>query len=187
MYRCIIVLFFLVFLTPSLIMAADDDGPWNKYTIMPEDFEHPDTPKFEQYKVPIKFQGKPAPVNIRSHPKAGTWRTRLKEGSKEGPNFADHITIVTWGCGTDCFQIAFVDARNGQVYFDDKLACNVAVNIHDDVWGQSISYRRDSSLLIVAGCPNEECSTRRGVNYFIWTGHGLKEIFRVPRGWYPEK
>ena len=95
----------------------------------------------------IKFQGKPAPVNIKSHPKAGTWRIRLKEGSKEGPNFADHITIVTWGCGTDCSQIAFVDARNGQVYFDDKLAYNVSVNIHDDVEGQMMSYRRDQQSI----------------------------------------
>jgi hypothetical protein len=187
MYRFILVILIFVLLAPFSTLATTDDDGWNEYTIRAEDFEHPDAPKFEQYIIPIKFSGEPAPVNLGSHPEARTWRTKLKEGNEKGPNFADHMTIATWGCGTDCTSIAFIDARNGQVYFADNLRSNVSVNIHDKVFGKTLSFRRDSNLLIVAGCPNEECSTRRGVIYFIWTGKNIKELFRVPRGWYPEK
>ena len=72
------------------------------------------------------------------------------------------------------------------MYFADNLTTNITVNVHNDVMDNTLIFHRDSNLLIAAGCPNEECTTRRGVNYFIWTGTGLKEIFRVPRGWYPE-
>jgi hypothetical protein len=187
MFRIISILFLLVSLMPVWAIANEYNGGWNQYTIMPEDFQNKQAPTFEQYKVPMNFHGKPAPVDIKSNPEAKTWRTRLKEGAIMGPNFADDITIVAWGCGTDCMQIAFVDAKTGKVYFDKKLMTNVAVNVHDKVLNQVLSYRRDSTLLIAAGCPNEECETRRGVNYFIWTGKELKQIFRVPKGWYPKK
>lgn len=145
------------------------------------------TVPFTYDKISVKFRGKPARVDLKSHPEARRYRTRLKEGGAEGPNFADHMTIVIWGCGTECESLAFVDARNGRVYFDEKLRHIAFTNVHSDAMDRIISYRRDSTLLIVAGCPNEECSTRRGVNYFIWTGSGLKHILRIPRGWYPEK
>jgi hypothetical protein len=187
MYRFIFVILIFIFMLPCSLFAATDDEGWNEYTIRPEDFKHPNAPKFEQYKTPIKFNRKPSPVNLNSHPDARMWRTSLKEGNQKGPNFADHIRIAAWGCGAVCTQIAFIDAKNGRVFFADNLRTNIPVNIHDKVFDNAISYRRDSNLLIVAGCPNEECSTRRGVNYFIWTGKNLKEIFRVARGWYPEK
>ncbi|MDR3629947.1 MAG: hypothetical protein P4L42_06395 [Desulfocapsaceae bacterium] len=192
MYRFIMVLLLFFFLTPmSLLAESEDEGEniddlWNEYTIMPGDFDHPDAPRFEQFKVPLKFTGKPAPVNLDSHPDAKNWQTMLRAANEKGPNFADHITVATWGCGMACTGIAFIDARDGRVYFADNLTTNVTVNVHNDVMDNTLIFHRDSNLLIAAGCPNEECTTRRGVNYFIWTGTGLKEIFRVPRGWYPE-
>jgi hypothetical protein len=45
------------------------------------------------------------------------FRTRLREGSRTGPNFAGHYTVVIWGCGTGCAQMGVVDARTGRVYF----------------------------------------------------------------------
>jgi hypothetical protein len=73
--------------------------------------------RFESYAVRGKFSGVPAPVNLRSHPKARLFRTMLREGAKTGPNFAGYYTIVHWGCGSDCRMIAVVDCRNGHVYF----------------------------------------------------------------------
>jgi hypothetical protein len=44
------------------------------------------------------------------------YRTRLRDGAKKGPNFADHFTLVAWGCGSSCQEWAIVDARTGQVF-----------------------------------------------------------------------
>lgn len=74
-------------------------------------------PRFEEYPARGNFKGKPAPVNIRSHPKASLFRTMLREGAKSSPNFAVYYTVIMWGCGSDCMQVAVVDARNGRVYF----------------------------------------------------------------------
>jgi len=74
-------------------------------------------PRFEAYLVRGKFHGTPAEVNLHSHPKARMFRTMLRDGAKTGPNFAGYYTVVTWGCGSDCMQVAIVDCRNGRVYF----------------------------------------------------------------------
>ena len=45
------------------------------------------------------------------------YRTRLREGAAEGPNFAGRYTVVIWGCGTGCAQMGVVDSKTGRVYF----------------------------------------------------------------------
>ena len=74
-------------------------------------------PRFEDYPVSQLFKGKPAPVGLRTHPRANLFRTMLREGAKQGANFAGHYTVVMWGCGSDCMEVAIVDAKTGRVYF----------------------------------------------------------------------
>jgi len=74
-------------------------------------------PRFEDFPILEKFEGAPAPVNLLSHPIAPRFKTALTKGAKEGPNFAGHYTIVSWGCGTMCQVVAVVDAKTGTVYF----------------------------------------------------------------------
>ena len=74
-------------------------------------------PRFEDFGVSSVFRGKPAPVDLSGNPKARTFRTKLTEGAKEGPNFAGHYTAVSWHCGTECQAVAVIDAKTGQVYF----------------------------------------------------------------------
>ncbi len=74
-------------------------------------------PRFEDYRVSKVFTGKPAPVNLRSHPKARLFRTMLRMSAERGPNFAGHFTVAIWGCGSDCRMVAVVDANTGRVYF----------------------------------------------------------------------
>lgn len=76
-----------------------------------------ETPRFESYAVTNVFRGKPAPLDLKSHPRAREYRTRLREGAKEKPNFAGSYTLVTWGCGSPCQEVALIDARDGKVYF----------------------------------------------------------------------
>jgi hypothetical protein len=167
------------------ILAAEKESLWNQYTIMPEDMNQPGSPIFENYPVKIKFHGRIKPLDLGSHPEAKQWQENLLAGSKTGPNFADHMTIIEWSCGTDCTQVAFIDAKSGKVYFDENLKTIIGTNIHDDLYKDGfLRFKRDSKLLIAIGCPNEQCSFHRGITYFLWTGKSLKKIFYVPKGWY---
>ena len=74
-------------------------------------------PRFESYRATKNFSGEPAPVNLRSHPKARLFRTMLKRSVENGPNFAGHYVVGMWGCGSDCLMVAVTDAFNGRVYF----------------------------------------------------------------------
>ena len=64
------------------------------------------------------------------------FRTQLREASRTRPNYAGHVIVVTWGCGTDCEVSAFVDARSGKVSFGP-------------IAEYGFSYRVGSRLLIV--------------------------------------
>lgn len=94
-------------------------------------------PKLKKFPATKKFQGKPAPVDLKSDPQAPMYRTRLREGAKAGPNFAGFYTVVTWGCGTQCASGAVIDARTGKVQFLPEPS---------DTGG--IEYRLDSRLLV---------------------------------------
>jgi hypothetical protein len=122
-------------------------------------------PRFEQYPAPKNFKGKPAPVNLASHKGARRFRTNLREGAKEGPNFAGHYTVVTWGCGTACMVFAIVDARTGRVYFPNFLPYMSASD-------EAIRYRLDSKLFVADDAPdpdgNPTNEPRRKTNYYKW-------------------
>lgn len=61
------------------------------------------------------YEGTPASVNFSKFPEAKLYYTVITKSASLGPNFAGHFTVITWGCGTDCFQYAVVDAITGQI------------------------------------------------------------------------
>src|SRR5947209_12680523 len=69
-------------------------------------------PEFDDYPVAEEFRGVPAPVQLRSAPYGDTFRTRLREGARGGPNFAGNFTVVNWGCGAPCQMVAIIDVRS---------------------------------------------------------------------------
>jgi hypothetical protein len=75
-------------------------------------------PRPEDYHVLKSEMYKSTPTSVVLNSKrARLYRTVLREGTKKGPNFAGHFTIVTWGAGLGVFSVAVVDARTGKVYF----------------------------------------------------------------------
>jgi hypothetical protein len=80
---------------------------------------HP--PTFAEYPVLGEFQGPAAPLNIESHSLARRFRPMSRKGATEGPNFAGHYTIASWGCGSGCVQFAIIDARNGRVFLPPEV------------------------------------------------------------------
>ncbi|CAN5356268.1 hypothetical protein BH20GEM2_BH20GEM2_11830 [soil metagenome] len=125
-----------------------------------------ESPSFEDYPVEEIYRGEPAPVDLDSHPDARQFRTALSRGAAEGPNFAGHYTVVTWGCGTMCQQLRIVDARTGRVY-------------EGPISMLGVEYRLDSRLLVINPpqavrenpCPT--CET----TYYVWNGEGLERIW----------
>lgn len=123
-------------------------------------------PPFESYPVSVAFRGKPAPVDLASAKLARRYRTVLRDGARSGPNFADHFTVVSWGCGTLCQAHAIVDARTGRVYMPI-------------VTGYGLEFRRDSRLLVAD--PADRCLDPSLVGpdesvWYTWTGKDLRRV-----------
>ncbi|MFC0281377.1 hypothetical protein ACFOHK_15070 [Falsigemmobacter intermedius] len=47
---------------------------------------------------------------------ARNYRTRIRDGLREGQNFSGHYSLIEIGCGTSCRFAFLADARNGQVF-----------------------------------------------------------------------
>jgi hypothetical protein len=95
-------------------------------------------PDFYQYPIgkDESFDGSPATVDLTSYPDAKRFRTKLNEGSRIGPNFAGHYTVVTIGCGTSCQENWIIDARTGKILNRIQSMFNT-------------KYQLDSTLFIV--------------------------------------
>ena len=123
---------------------------------------------FRSYAVhvtPNRFR--PIQPDVRSG-RARLYRTRIREAAAQGPNFADHYTIIRIGCGAATLCIAITDARTGHVYFPLELRSVEALLVDTGrVEVDTLNFRRDSRLLIVVGSPNETTS-RAGISYFRW-------------------
>lgn len=75
-------------------------------------------------------------------------KTTIRNGAQHGPNFAGHYTVVYWGCGTSCAAFVIVDARSGRVYEPPEISRGVELSMDGP------EYRRDSTLMVVASCPD---------------------------------
>jgi hypothetical protein len=114
----------LILGSPSI--ASDITGC---YPITPNDAKIAGAPRFEDYAAAAAAPGKPAPVNLASHPRAKQFRTALRDGASAGPDFAGHYTIVGWGCGGGCLDFAIVDATNGRVFFPPDIRTISVANV----------------------------------------------------------
>ena len=132
--------------------------------------------RFEDYTVASSFKGKPKPVDLSSHRKAGLYRTVLRQQAAQGPNFAGHYTIAIWGVGTSTQAFAIVDALTGSVYFSDELPFVSWADWWEGEYG--LKYRLDSNLLIVYGRRREQ--DPKGIFYYRWDGKSLRHLKSVP-------
>jgi hypothetical protein len=136
--------------------------------------------RFTDFPVREIYRGKPAPAQPTSR-FAHRFRTVIRKGAQEGPNFAGHYTVVIWGCGTSCAQFAIVDAVTGETYdppFDGIT------------WGDEkgflkqygLHFRLDSSLFVAQGCPEEKnCAAR----YYEWKDNSFVLLNTEPVERFP--
>lgn len=126
-------------------------------------------PRFEDFPAGRIYKGTPAQVDLSSSFARG-YRTRLRAGVRQGPNFAGHYTVVSWGCGSNCESIAIVDALTGRVY--DGIG---------DARGAS--FKINSSLMIADPAPHEGIGyeddpvDKFPIRYYVWEDHEFKRIY----------
>lgn len=108
-------------------------------------------------------------------PAARRYRTVIRRGAARGPNFAGAFTVVLWGCGTECQQLAIVDARTGRVF------------VASFVTTAGVSFRRESRLLIANPPENTREAVSMGADpgryfarYYAWTGRRLALLDSIP-------
>ena len=130
-------------------------------------------PVFGDFSTKEVFRGKPARVDLRSHPYAPRFRTRLTEGGAKGPNFAGHFTVVMWHCGTSCQTLALVDAKTGRVQFPFSFAVE-----------EGACFRATSNLIIIDPIDPDLVKRYDGVSFpewlttrfFTWDGIKMTQI-----------
>lgn len=143
-----------------------------------------DPPSFEQFPAPLVSIAKPAAPNLASHPEAKQFKTVLREGAQDGPNFAGHFTIVGWGCGTACLDFGILDAKDGHVFFPPEIRAVSVMNVEatpDEAAPDydALRFRPDSDLLVVLGAPNEN-EGKEGIAYYRWDGKSLIAVKSYP-------
>ncbi len=106
-------------------------------------------PRFSDYPVREIYRGAVAPVILDTR-RAREFRTRLREDSRAGTNFAGHYAVVFWGCGTGCAQVAVVDVRTGRVYWPPVDYVDVPAPTDETPAAEHPNFRPDSKLLVLA-------------------------------------
>jgi hypothetical protein len=106
-----------------------------------------ESPRFEDYPVREVYRGRVAPV-ILDTKRARMFRSKLREDSRQGTNFAGHYTVVFWGCGTGCAQVAVVDARTGRVYWPPLEYTDIP-SAPEDAATPHPNFRPGSKLLVL--------------------------------------
>jgi hypothetical protein len=131
-------------------------------------------PRFEDFPISERFHGKPMPVRLASR-EARRYRTAIREGVKEGPNFAGHYTIVEIGCGSACVLFAVVDAKTGAVYFQPfPISYGMMEDQKELLKSYPQHFRIDSRLLVVYGSRKND---GKGMYFYKWERDRFKLIY----------
>jgi hypothetical protein len=92
------------------------------------------------------------------------FRTRIREGMGEGANFAGHLAVIHFGCGTGCSVVLVGDVSTGDVH-------NFPLG-GEDAQGLGLEYRRDSRLLKAQWQEGDRCKAAD----YEWTGNGFEKL-----------
>ena len=138
-----------------------------------------DLPRFDQFRVTETFDGAPTRPRLQTA-NQNMYRTEIRSGALGIPNFAGHFTVILWGCGSACLGGAIADARTGDVV--DLPFRNVGAGAGyqfadgtvalQENW-QMISFKPDSSLLIVRGCLNDDAQ-KCAIYFYQWHAHRVR-------------
>jgi hypothetical protein len=74
-------------------------------------------PSVDQYKVEKTYSGKTKLPQFKGRDKAfREFRTVIRDGMKDGVNFAGEYSVIQYGCGAGCSFAVIADDRTGEVF-----------------------------------------------------------------------
>ena len=116
---------------------------------MPVPSALPEAGLFDKFPVAELYRGASTMPDFEERDrKFKDFRTRIRNGIKEGPNFAGRYKVIQFGCGTGCNFVLVADVSTGRVHnfphggeYDQEL---------------QLEYRLSSSLIRARWVPNME-------------------------------
>ena len=145
-------------------------------------------PRFEDYPVSEVFVGTPAVPKFVT-PLEQSYADQIRDGVEQGygvfrdgkedkgANFAGHLIVIQWGCGSPCMRMAVVDARTGDIYYPpisfdgiDKQSFDLPLLTLPDSVTQNpvVQFRLKSGLMIIKASPSQLGRHDAYVYYFLW-------------------
>jgi len=109
----------------SPVHNSENEEIYQRYRITMEDYVTDD-----RYTTESMYDGSLADLDENSHPDAGTFRTSLQEGLRNGVNFAGKYTVVTVGCGSTCQQHFIIDRTTGKII--EKIQSSIGAKYSSD-------------------------------------------------------
>jgi clan AA aspartic protease (TIGR02281 family) len=77
----------------------------------------PEAGLFDRFSVTEVYRGPSTMPDFEERDrKFKDFRTRIRNGIKEGPNFAGRYKVIQFGCGTGCSFVVVADVSTGRVY-----------------------------------------------------------------------
>jgi hypothetical protein len=148
-------------------------------------------PKPEDYPVSRVFDGK-AVDPVLDTKEARLFRTTIRRGAKQGPDFAGHYTVVTWGCGMDSYQLVVVDAESGKVWFPPfgcmTLAGGFGIPLPEEKTFPNPAYLKNSRLLVIVGVEDSHAAKAkdRSARFYVFDDGKFKLVYTVPAAFQDE-
>ena len=97
-------------------------------------------PDLSSYPAQGRFSGKTIMPDFRGRDREfNSFRTRIRDGMRQGPNFASHYTLIQIGCGTGC---SFVIVANNQTGRPGSFPRGGEEHMY-----LTLDFRRDSRLV----------------------------------------
>lgn len=81
---------------------------------------------FSAYSARRDFKGPYARAKIGKASPGHRYRTLIRSEAHAPPNFAGHLQIIEYGCGSDCHLLVIVDRRTGVVWAPRRYTCRCA-------------------------------------------------------------
>lgn len=119
--------------------------------------------------------GKRAPLKLEA-PMAKAHASRIRAAVQRCPNFAGHYTVASWGCGAECAAYVIVDNLSGEIYEPPEISRGISLGVGGP------EFRPDSTLMVVANCPEPKVYGLKGCNrqFYRWNGSRLLLIGSEP-------
>lgn len=97
-------------------------------------------PNPASYPVRARFAGKTVMPDFRGRDREfNSFRTRIRDGMREGPTFAGRYTLIQIGCGAGCSFVILADNQTGRPVSFPRGG--------EEHMYLSLDYRRDSRLV----------------------------------------